>query len=180
MFVHMQIQGSWEKKLIEKVMHNAYWKQHKRSIDDDDSSDSSAPKRKRGRPSTSQVLTRYPPLRDTGEDEVAGERNRQQLQRELEKDRPRKETILLLAKQTFTSRRSEILDESKEISASSILSKYGEIQKPYVVSKQTNTITFAYNFYIFNNFVLTTITFCTYLTIDLSGDGFNIGETGCV
>ena len=91
---HMQIQGSWEKKLIEKVMHNSYWKQHKRSVEKDDSSDSSTPKRKCGRPSTSQVLTRYPPLRDTGEDETASERNRQQLQQELERDRPRKETIL--------------------------------------------------------------------------------------
>lgn len=134
---HMQIQGSWEKKLIEKVMHNAYWKQHKRSIEEDDSSDSSTPKRKRGRPSTSQVLTRYPPLRDTGEDETASERNRQQLQRELERDRPRKETVLLLARQTFATRRSEILDETKEISASSILSKYNEIEKPYVVCKLT-------------------------------------------
>lgn len=134
---HMQIQGSWEKKLIEKVMHNAYWKQHKRNADEDDSSDSNTLKRKRGRPSTSQMLTRYPPLRDTGEDETANERNRQQLQRELEKDRPRKETILLLAGQTFKTRHSEILDESKEISASSILSKYNEIEKPYVVCKLT-------------------------------------------
>ena len=135
MFVYMQMHGSWEKKVIEKVMHNPYWKQHKRTIDEDDSSDATTPKWKRGRHSTSLMVTRYTPFKDTGENETSNERNKQQLQRELERDRPRKETILLLARQTFATRRCEILDETKEMSASSTISKFNEIEKPYVVSK---------------------------------------------
>ena len=53
----------------------------------------------------SLALMRYPPLRDVGEDETVNERNRQPLQRELDKVRPKKETILLLARQTFANRR---------------------------------------------------------------------------
>ena len=129
------MQGSWEKKLIEKVMHNAYWKKPKRNLDEDDGcSGDLTPKPKRGRPSQSQVLTRYPPLRDIGDDETTNSRNRQQIERELEKERPKRETILLLSRHTFSYRRSEIVDESNDVTASSILSKYKELEKPYVVS----------------------------------------------
>ena len=115
-------------------MHNAYWKQHKRNHDVNEDEDST-PKPKRGRPAQSQVLTRYPPLRDVGEDDIANQRNKQQLERELEKDRPRKETILQLSRQTFGNRRLDILGESSDVSASSILTKYNELQKSYVVRK---------------------------------------------
>ncbi len=79
------VQGSWEKKVIEKV-HNLKART-KRPSDGE-----GTPKAKRGRPKVSLVLTRYPPMRDLGEDDVAVERNVQQLKKELEKDKPRKES----------------------------------------------------------------------------------------
>ena len=56
----------------------------------------SSPKVKRGRPKVSQMLTRYPPLRDVGGDDITVQRNITLLTKELEKERPRKEVVFSL------------------------------------------------------------------------------------
>ena len=65
----------------------------------------STPKAKRGRPRVSLVLARYPPMKDTGDDDIAVQRNNQLLIKELQKDRPRKEVVCSLARQTYSTRR---------------------------------------------------------------------------
>ena len=62
-------------------------------------------KAKHGRPKVSLVLTRYPPMRDFGDDDIAVERNVQQL-KELDKDKPRKEIVVSLSCQTYSACRT--------------------------------------------------------------------------
>ena len=81
----------------------------------------------------SQVLTRYPPLRDTGDDDITTSRNKELLIKELEKDSPRKEIVLSPSRQTYGDRRATILSESEDISVSSLIQKFNELKKPYVV-----------------------------------------------
>ena len=92
------------------------------------------PKSKRGRPKKKNLLlTRYPPLRDTADDSVTVSRNILLLQKELQKENPRKEIVLSLSQQTFTKRREDVLLDSEEISATSLLQTYNELHKNYVV-----------------------------------------------
>ena len=103
----------------------------KRPLDDGES----APKPKRGRPKVSLVLTRYPPMKDLGEDDIAVKRNTELLSKELERDKPRKEIVLALARQTYSPRRARILSAPKEITSAALLQEYKELRKPYVVCK---------------------------------------------
>ena len=96
----------------------------KRSLSSDSDADGS-PKAKRGRPKVSQVLTRYPPLRDTDDDQIAVERNII-ISKELEKESPRKEILLSLVRQTFGARRQQILAESEATTATALLQDYPE------------------------------------------------------
>jgi len=108
----------------------------KRPLSDDGAS---TPKSKRGRPKQqSLVLTRYPPLRDTADDSITISRNIAALQKELERDNPRKETVLLLSRLTFIKRREEILVDSGEVSATGLLNEFKELHKSYVVRSYTS------------------------------------------
>ena len=80
----------------------------------------------------SQVLTRYPPMKDTGDDDITIDRNKQLLAKELQKERPRKEVVLSLARQTYSDRRATILSES-DVTLCSLLEQFNELKKPYVV-----------------------------------------------
>ena len=90
------------------------------------------PKSKRGRP-RQQSLTHYPPLRDTADDSVTISWNIEALRIELERDNPRKETVLSLSRQTFTKRCEDILVDSGEMNAKGLLSEFKELHKSYVV-----------------------------------------------
>ena len=124
-------QGSWEKKLIERV-HNVRSAQVRKRPPPD--GDASTPKK--GRPKSSAILGRYPTLEvnDIGNDDVANARNLNLLQKELERDKPRKETILPLLRHTFVSRRDYILSEVEDINVARILTIHQALQLPYVVS----------------------------------------------
>ena len=87
------------------------------------------PKAKRGQPKLSLALTRYPPLRETGDDEITA----QLLIKEVQKDRPRKEVVCSLARQTYSTRRQKIISTSDEISISLILQEYPFLKKTYIV-----------------------------------------------
>lgn len=120
------LQGSWEKKIIERVSNAS----RKRSADQETPS----PKAKRGRPKLT-VLSRYPPLRGTGGiDDIEEERNVAALQKEMDRENPRKDIILPLLKETFTSRRQHILGDSDDLSATTILETYKPLSLPFVVS----------------------------------------------
>ena len=156
------MQGSWEKKLIDKI-HNLKSRRKRPAVCDEDNT----PKAKRGRPRTSLIMTRYPPgklvdgvyilllvvlhvhvcllvVRSTEDDDVATYRNREELKKELQRERPRKEIILSLARQTYPSRRASVLSEADDVCVSSLLSEFPELQKPYVVSYCTPNMAFVY------------------------------------
>lgn len=84
------LQGSWEKKILERI-HNINSSSRKRQH----SGEMETPKEKRGLPKQDALLSRYPPLRDTDDDDVATTRNLQKLHKEA---RPKKEVVLVLAR----------------------------------------------------------------------------------
>ena len=75
------------------------------------------------------------PLRGTGAiDDIEEERNVAALQKEMDRENPRKDIILPLLKETFTSRRQHILGDSDDLSATTILETYKPLSLPFVVS----------------------------------------------
>lgn len=122
--------GSWEKKIIERV-HNV--RSRKRSRGENDFS---PPALKRGRPrQQSTTLTRYPPLKDTGDDSITTSRNLEALHKEIKKDNPSREKVLSLCHQTFSKRREDILDDCGGNSATDLIVKYNELHRSYVVRR---------------------------------------------
>lgn len=119
--------GSWENKLIERV-HNVAKSSKKRSCES-----TSTPPAKRGRPPKFEdpMLQRYPPvqLSDTCTDDGNAT---EALSRELEKDKPRKDVVLPLLKETFAQRRHYIL--STQTSVADITAQYKALLLPYAVS----------------------------------------------
>lgn len=93
----------------------------------------SSPKAKHGRPKVTQVLARYPPLRDTRDDDVTITRNMNLIEKELGKERPRKEVLLSLVRQTYSARRQQVLTESEETTATALLHEFPVLKKIYVV-----------------------------------------------
>lgn len=129
--------GSWEKKIIDRI-HNT--RSSKRLRDDSDGSP-----RKKGRPKGSVLLNRYPPVRVDTEfaDTATDERNKRALQKELERDHPRKEHILSLMRQTYSSRRDDILSDSADVSVVTLLSTHPALSLPYVVRLPTCVFAFS-------------------------------------
>lgn len=122
------MQGSWEKKIIERVSNAS----RKRSANRDKCTPS--PKAKRGRPKLT-VLSRYPPLRGTSSiDNVAEERNVAALNKEMDRENPRKDIILPLLKETFASRRQQILGDSDDLSVTTILETHKPLSLSFAVS----------------------------------------------
>ena len=127
------IQGSWEKKIVERVHNVRSASARKRPSAENEG----CTPHKKGRPKASPTLSRYPPLADMGNDEVSNARNLQMLCREMERDKPRRDTVLSLMRQTFTSRREYVLSESSDISVAAILQLHQALSLPYVVSINT-------------------------------------------
>lgn len=98
-------------------------------------SDQDSTPAKRGRPrKQSLIFTRYPPLKDTADDDITLARNLDSLHKEIQKDNPNREKVLSLSRQTFCKRREDILDDFEDLTATSLLDKYGELHRSYVVS----------------------------------------------
>ena len=72
-------------------------------------------------------------VRDTEDDDVAFQRNSLELSKELQRDKPRKEVILSLTRQTYPVRRASVLSDAADVCVQSLLSEYPELKKPYVV-----------------------------------------------
>lgn len=88
---------------------------------------------KRGRPKGSVLLSRYRVDGDFA-DSATNERNKKALEKELERDHPRKDNVLSLMKQTYSSGREEILTGSVDISVTELLTTYPALCLPYSVS----------------------------------------------
>lgn len=94
-----------------------------------------SPKAKQGRPKLITVLGRYPPLRGTGGmDDVSEERNVAALRKEMERENPRKDTVLPLLKETFASKRQYIIGDSDDLSVTTILQTHKPLSLPFTVS----------------------------------------------
>jgi len=125
--VYFNSQGSWEKRIIERV-HNS----RKRAASDcDDPTDTSTPKAKRGRPKMQSVLNRYPPL--TLHEDPDGT-SQDALDKQLERPTPKKESVLPLQRKTFAVRRRFILSESGTMSVTSVLQRHKVLSVPFAVS----------------------------------------------
>lgn len=73
-------------------------------------------------------------MRNTEDDEVTMYRNQEELKKEVQKDKPRKDIVLALARQTYPSHRASVLSEAEDICVTSLVCEYQELRKPYVVS----------------------------------------------
>ena len=94
-------------------------------------SDLSAPPPKRGRPKADNpLMNRYPPLEFC--DDTDQSVDEQALGKELEKEKPRKNVVTQLLKQTFSSRRRYILTNSSA-SVMETCNKYQALLLPYGV-----------------------------------------------
>ena len=92
------------------------------------------PKLKRGRPKLIALQLRYPPVKDTGDDEDTIARNQSLLSKELERPKPRKDIVLNLSALTFPFRREAVLTAKPEVTVSDLLSTYPERKSFYVVN----------------------------------------------
>ena len=88
---------------------------------------------KRGRPKGCSLLSRYPPVKDDANDETSSDRNMKALKKEMEREKPRKECVLSLLKQTFPSRREEILSNGSNVTVTKFLSEHPALCLPYAV-----------------------------------------------
>ena len=57
------------------------------------------------------------------DDNIAVQRNRDELAKELRQDKPRKEIILSLARQTFQVRRTSVVSKAEDVSVTSLFSE---------------------------------------------------------
>ena len=94
---------------------------------------------KRGRPKGSSLLMRYPQLPEASNDAASNERNNTALKKEIEKEKPRKDVVLSLMKETFSARREEILFAGN-LSLADILLPHKGLKFPYAVSVITRKI----------------------------------------
>ncbi len=87
---------------------------------------------KRRRPKkTLNLASRYPTHSCNGVEE-SSDRNKEALRKEMEKEIPRKDIVMSLMKDTFMSRRKEIL--RSDMSVLSKLDKYPALKMPPIVS----------------------------------------------
>lgn len=98
-------------------------------------SSSSSPPAKRGRPKLVSTLSRYPPISQDGSfvDETALERHMNTLKAEMDRESPRKEQILSLMKLTYAARRENILSDSADISATTVVEEFTALSMVPVV-----------------------------------------------
>ena len=85
--------------------------------------------------SDSSILQRYPPIQTCGTDDG---KSAEALKKELEKDKPRRDTVLPLMKETFAERRQYIL--STETAVINIGKQYPGLLLPYAVSHKMHYI----------------------------------------
>ena len=81
----------------------------------------------------SSVLTSYPLLMDTGDDEITVKCNCELLIKEVQNDKPRKEVVCVLARQTYYTRPQKIILTSDDMSIYYILQEHPLLKKTYIV-----------------------------------------------
>lgn len=69
-------------------------------------------------------------------DEASNQRNFKELDKELQRDNPRKENIISLLRQTFSARREDVLKEDDDVTFAAILEAHPVLALPYAVSEE--------------------------------------------
>ena len=100
----------------------------KRQVSEDET-----PPVKKGCPKVVCVPACYPPITYDDNDEIANSRNLEALKKVMERGKPRKEFVLSLMKETFTSWREVILSDTTT-SVAIIVEKQGALSLPFTVS----------------------------------------------
>ena len=54
-------------------------------------------------------------MHDTDDDDIAADRNKHELRKEIQRDKPRKEIVLALSRQTFQGQRNAVLSEAADV-----------------------------------------------------------------
>lgn len=127
-------QGSWEKKLIERVHNVQSSSGRKRSPL---SEELPVSRSKRGHPKATSHA-RYPHIDVLENDEASNQRNVKELNKELQRGNPRKEIVISLLQQTFSARREDVLKEEDGITFADILEAHPVLALPYAVSEEHN------------------------------------------
>lgn len=140
---HVSWQGSWEKRIIERINNQRGQAMRKRPRSDDDTSTPA----KRGRPKESTLLCRYPALQldDGHSDEVSLSRNQAKLNEEASKTNPSKAAILPLQRMTYVKRREFILSGLDAIGI--ILEEHPLLRHPFAVSSYAYITGLVYDIY---------------------------------
>ena len=120
-------QGSWEKKMIERVQNVNSRKRNASGP----AEGSLTPKR--GRPKSSNVRL-YPDIPVINNDDESLESDNIALKKELELAKPRKEVVLSLMRKTYTYRREYILATKDRMSMNDLISMYQGYTYCYCVS----------------------------------------------
>ena len=95
---------------------------------------SSAPSPKRGRPRKDTLLERYPTVCTSDTSSSGVSESQRALDRELEKETPRKDLVLPLLRSTFPSRRPLIVQAaSKKVSIHTLIGQHKCLKLPYAV-----------------------------------------------
>ena len=125
------LQGSWEKRLIERA-NNAAKPERKRQAE---MSDTPIPPSKRGRPKKDALLERYPAYNTSEASSLAVSQSQKALDKELEKETPRKDLVLPLVKTTFPYRRPLVVQAaSQKVSIQTLIGEHKCLKLPYAVS----------------------------------------------
>lgn len=125
----ISLQGSWEKKLIDRINNSEKHRKAKRKRASSD--DDSTPPKKRGRPKKNISDSRYPqPMKTEGGD---SRKSLEALEIEIKKEHPRKEVVLPLMKSCFMERRDFVINDAS--CAVEILQKYPALKLSSVVSQ---------------------------------------------
>ena len=96
---------------------------------------SNAPSPKRGRPRKDTLLERYPTVSVSDTLPSGVNENQKALDRELEKEAPRKDLVLPLLRSTFPCRRPLIVQSAaKKVSITTLLGQHKCLKLPYAVS----------------------------------------------
>lgn len=124
MYYHVTLyfQGSWVKKIMDRVYNIEKSRKRKTTLDLDETP------RKRGRPKRSLDI-RYPSI--TPGDASVQQQQVQAISKELEKEKPRKDILLPLMKTTFYARRQYIL--ANDDSVITKLEKFPALRMPPLV-----------------------------------------------
>ena len=117
--------------MIERV-HNVSKPGRKRQLE---IGDTPAPSSKRGRPKKDTLLERYPSLSPSTLSSTSVEESQKSLNKELEKETPRKDLVLPLTKSTFHFRRPLVVQAAaKNVSIQNVLADHKCLRLSYVVN----------------------------------------------